>query len=191
MIEELSRLRFHSSPVSLHSCSQCFLSTPRSKPWSELLVNPLRLASITPFPQDYSAGYQMGTYFPFFWSWCSSSQGNFMLVYTSFDYGGLFLQTLGYFDNHYHAHWHILSLLRTRLRQRESPSVPSPFLCGWFSNVSRVKGLQMGVYSNSIMMLQALQWTRLPACVSMETQFVHAPLQLQSLTSISAEGHLA
>lgn len=49
----------------------------------------------------------------------------------------------------------------------------------------------MGVYSNSNVALQAPQWTHLTACVSMVTQFVHAPLQRVSLTSISAEGRLA
>lgn len=53
------------------------------------------------------------------------------------------------------------------------------------------EGLQMSVYSKSYVALQAPQWTHLPPCVSMETQFVHVPLQLVSLTSISAEGHLA
>lgn len=53
------------------------------------------------------------------------------------------------------------------------------------------EGLQMSVYSKSYVALQDPQWTHLPACVSMETQFVHVPLQLVSLTSISAEGHLA
>lgn len=49
----------------------------------------------------------------------------------------------------------------------------------------------MSVYSKSYVALQDPQWTHLPACVSMEMQFVHVPLQLVSLTSISAEGHLA
>lgn len=53
------------------------------------------------------------------------------------------------------------------------------------------EGLQLGIYSNSNVALQAPRRTHLPACVSMETQFVHAPLQLVSLTSISAEGRLA
>lgn len=48
-----------------------------------------------------------------------------------------------------------------------------------------------GVHSNSNVALQAPKWTHSPACVSMETQFVHAPLQLVSLTSISAGGRLA
>lgn len=54
-----------------------------------------------------------------------------------------------------------------------------------------VKGFKWALYSNSNVVLQAPQWTHLPACVSMETRFVHAPLQLVSLTSISAEGRLA
>lgn len=58
-------------------------------------------------------------------------------------------------------------------------------------SVSLGEGLQMGLYSNSNVALQAPQRTHLPACVSMETQFVHALLQLVSLTSISAEGRLA
>lgn len=65
---------------------------------------------------------------------------------------------------------------------------------GWFFTPSPLfldEGLQMSVYSKSYVALQAPQWTHLPACVSMETQFVRAPLQLVSLTSISAEGHLA
>lgn len=65
---------------------------------------------------------------------------------------------------------------------------------GWFVTPSPLfldEGLQMSVYSKSYVALQAPQWTHLPPCVSMETQFVHVPLQLVSLTSISAEGHLA
>lgn len=64
-----------------------------------------------------------------------------------------------------------------------------PFLClGLIFKPPHDKGLQMGVYSNSSVELQAPQWTHSPACVSMETQWVHAPLHLLSLTSIRAEG---
>lgn len=46
---------------------------------------------------------------------------------------------------------------------------------------------QMDVYSNSSIVLKA---SHLPLCVSMEIEFVHTPLQLLSLTSISAKGQL-
>lgn len=90
-------------------------------------------------------------------------------------------------------YWTQQDLAQT-IRVSLSLSVLIHCVWGWFVTPSPLfldEGLQMSVYSKSYVVLQDPQWTHLPACVSMETQFVHVPLQLVSLTSISAEGHLA